>query len=132
MSTPTPYTALCGHPECDPYQRRNSTLDDQGDVVLYHACTGIKYVFRDQVCHGLILRRDWTLTREGENTPAAALTQVADRAWTASWPSGRVFLRHDTGYGLIARTARRLLTPAKCCGKQRDPAGGTPSINMVF
>jgi hypothetical protein len=106
MSTLTPYAALCGHPECNPYQRRNSILDDQGDVVLYRACTGITYVFRDQVCHGLILRRDWTLTREGENTPAAALTQVADRAWIASWPSRRVFLRHDTGYGLIAKAAR--------------------------
>jgi hypothetical protein len=100
-------------------------------VVLYHACSGITYVFRDDVCHGLILGRGWTLTREGENTPAATLTHVADRTWIASWPSGRTFLRHDTGYGLIAKAARRLLKPAKCCGNELNPAGSAPPKNMV-
>ncbi|GAA3348890.1 hypothetical protein GCM10020358_69060 [Amorphoplanes nipponensis] len=119
MSTLTRNTALCGHPECDPFQRRNSILDDEGDVVLYNDCTGVKYMFRDTVCHGLILGRGWTLIREGESEPAATLKHVADRAWTASWPSGRVFLRHDTGYGLIAKVARRLLKPAKCCHEDR-------------
>jgi hypothetical protein len=107
--------ALCGHPGCDPYQRRNSVLDDEGDVVVYNACDGVKYVLRDDVCHGLILGSGWTLTREGETEPAATITNIGDREWAASWPGGRVFLRHDTSYGLVAKVARRLLNPKACC-----------------
>jgi hypothetical protein len=108
-------TALCGHPGCDPYQRRNSILDDEGDVVIYNACDGVRWVFRDDVCHGLILRSRWRLFREGETEPAAVIANVGDRQWAASWPNDRVFLRHDTSYGLVAKVARRLLHPARCC-----------------
>jgi hypothetical protein len=110
-------TALCGHDTCDPYQHRNSVLDDQGDVVLYNACDGVRWVFRDNVCHGLTLHADplvWTLTREGETELAATIT-LHGVDWAASWPTGRVFIRHDTGFGLVAKVARRLLTPAACC-----------------
>lgn len=118
MSELTRNTALCGHPTCDPYQRRNSILDDEGDVVLCNACDGIRWVFRDDVCHGLWLftgHHVWMLTREGETEPAATITLLGDRSWAASWPTGRVFIRHDTGFGLVARVARRLLVPAACC-----------------
>lgn len=115
MSTLDLTTALCGHPHCDPHQRRNSILDDEGDVVLYHACTGVRWIFRDDVCHGLILGPGWTLTREGETEPAATIRNEGDWSWVASWPNGRVFLRHDTSYGLVAKVARRLLHPKACC-----------------
>ena len=114
--TATPQTALCGHPGCDPYRRRNSVLDEQGDVVIYHACDGTRWVFRDDVCHGLILGSGWTLTREGETETAAQIRCVGDRQWVAMWlPSENVAARHDTSYGLIAKMARRLLMPAACC-----------------
>ena len=111
----TPKTALCGHDHCDPYARRNSVLDDIGDVVIYNACDGVRWVFRANVCHGLILTRNHTLVRENETEPAAVITSVGDRQWTAAWPSGRCFLRHDTYYGLVAKVGRRLLNPATCC-----------------
>jgi hypothetical protein len=107
--------ALCGHPGCSPHQRRNSILDDEGDVVIYNACDGVKYVFRDDVCHGLILGSGWTLTREGETEVAATITNIGDRSWVATWPGGRVFARWDTGAGLLAKVARRLLNPKECC-----------------
>jgi hypothetical protein len=110
-----PQAALCGHAHCDPYRRRNSVLDEQGDVVIYNACTGVRHVFRDNVCHDLILGPGWTLTCDGETDPAATLACDGDRSWKAMWPSGRVFLRHDTAYGLVAKVARRLLNPASCC-----------------
>lgn len=113
----TAQTALCGHPGCDPYRRRNSILDEEGDVVLYNACDGVRWVLRDDVCHGLILyagSQVWTLTRERETEPAATIT-LHGVDWSATWPSGRVFLRHDTGFGLVAKVARRLLQPAACC-----------------
>jgi hypothetical protein len=73
-------------------------------------------VFRDDVCHGLILRSGWRLFREGEIEPAVQIRSVGDRAWAAVWlPSENVAARHDTSYGLVARMARRLLVPAACC-----------------
>lgn len=109
-------TALCGHPTCDPYRRRNSVLDEQGDVVIYHACNGVRWIFRDDVCHGLVLGAGWTLTREAETDPVVTIHNIGDRSWVAHWqPSGRVFARHDTGYGLVAKAARTLLQAAACC-----------------
>lgn len=98
----------------------NSILDEQGDVVLYNAPYGTRWVFRDDVCHGLILGQmglATTLTREGETEAAVLIANVGDRAWTATMlpVAGRALAHHDTRYGLIAKVARRLLMPAACC-----------------
>ncbi len=116
--TVTRQTALCGHCDCDPYAQRGSVLDAEGDVVLYNACDGLTWIFRDDVCHGLTVTasdRTIALTREGE-TLAAVEIEVEGRNYVARWlPSERVALRWDTRYGLIAKVARRLLKPAACC-----------------
>jgi hypothetical protein len=108
-------TALCGHPQCDPYQPRNSVLDEAGDVVIYHACHGTKHVFRDNAERGLILHgtdHGWTLTRDGETEPVVEGGEDGYGRYAARWlPSGRVLVRTDTQYGLIAKAARRLLRP---------------------
>lgn len=109
----TAKTALCGHPHCDPYQRRNSILDDIGDVVVYRACDGTRHVFRDDVCHGLILHSR-RLDRE-DGTTAVTVESDGDRSWLARAEGGRVLVRHDTYYGLVAKSARRFLKPAACC-----------------
>ncbi|BAL87199.1 hypothetical protein AMIS_19790 [Actinoplanes missouriensis 431] len=108
----TSKTALCGHAHCDPYRRRNSVLDETGDVVVYHACDDTRWIFRDDVCHGLILRSR-RLDRE-DGTTVVTLESDGDRSWLARTPN-RVLVRHDTYYGLIAKAARRLLMPAACC-----------------
>lgn len=116
-------TALCGHDTCDPYQRRNSILDEPGDVVLYHACDGTRHVFRDGHDDGLLLANagtGWTLTRERHVETEGRWTLVPDSEpvctghpdghdWIARSRSGRVVVRADTLYGAIARAARYYL-----------------------
>lgn len=106
-------TALCGHPTCDPWQQRSSVLDEAGDVVIYNACDGVQYVFRDDVHRGLILNwtpAGWTLTREGETEPVCEGGEDGYRSYAArALPSGRVIARRDTQYGLIAKAARHYL-----------------------
>lgn len=93
----------------------NSILDEQGDVVLYNAPDGTNWVFRDDVCHGLRLRGD-SLWKEGRQDQPAAEIKAEGRDWVARWYSSKaVAFRHDTRYGLIAKVARKLLVPAKCC-----------------
>lgn len=106
----TAKSALCGHPDCDPYRSRNSVLDERGDVVIYHACDGTRHVFRNNVHHGLVLRSR-RLDRE-DGTTAAVLEHDGDRRWLARSPGGRVLVRHDTYYGLIAKAARIFLKPS--------------------
>ncbi|MGI5247540.1 hypothetical protein [Dactylosporangium sp. CA-139066] len=116
-----PTTALCGHDTCDPYVRRNSVLDEPGDVVLYHACDGVRHVFRDGHDDGLILTATaggWALTRERhvEVEPGRwALIPDAEPVctgrpdgdhWIAVHHTGRTIARTDTLYGCVARAAR--------------------------
>lgn len=118
------HTALCGHDTCDPYQRRNSILDAAGDVVLYHACDGVRHVFRDGHDDGLILTSTdgagWALTRERHVETDGRWTLVRDDApvctgqpdghdWIAQSRTGRTIVRADTLYGAIARAARYYL-----------------------
>ncbi|MFI5895694.1 hypothetical protein ACIA5D_36925 [Actinoplanes sp. NPDC051513] len=94
-------------------------LDDKGDVVLFVDGEGTRWVFRDDVCHGLILSgvsNYMTLSRPGQQFVAAATIKIEGGAYVALWqPSGAVAARHDTAYGLVAKMARRLLVPAACC-----------------
>ena len=120
------HTALCGHDTCDPYQRRNSTLDERGDVVLYNACDGVQHIFRDGHDDGLILtsiNSGWALTRARDVETAGQWKTVADDTpvctgrrdgndWIAQSRSGRVIVRADTLYGAIARAARYYLRTA--------------------
>ncbi|GGM52433.1 hypothetical protein GCM10007977_062490 [Dactylosporangium sucinum] len=117
-------TALCGHDTCDPYRRRNSILDEPGDVVLYNACDGVRHVFRDGHDDGLILASTgdgWTLTRERHvEVEPGRWAMVADPEpvctghhvgrgrdeWIAVHHTGRTIVRTDTLYGAIARAAR--------------------------
>lgn len=114
----TAKSAVCGHPGCDPYERRISVLDDLGDVVIYSACDGTRWVFRDDVCHGLTLISVGgftTLSRQDENWAAVHIRPEGD-LYVARWqPLGTVAARWDTRYGLIAKMARRMLKPAACC-----------------
>ncbi len=92
----------------------NSVLGEAGDVVLYNAADGTKWVFRDNVCHGLILRTA-SLWKQGENYPAVRI-HAEGRDWVARWEQSKaVAFRHDTRYGLIAKVARKLLVPSACC-----------------
>jgi hypothetical protein len=91
----------------------NSVLDEAGDVVLYNAADGTKWVFRDDVCHGLVLRGS-ALFKQDQTAPAAEI-KAEGRDWVARWcQSGAVCFRHDT-YGLIAKVARKLLVESACC-----------------
>lgn len=119
--TAQPTTALCGHDTCDPYQRRNSILDETGDVVLYHACDGVQHLFRDGHADGLIVTNTatgWTLTRERHvEVEAGRWVLVADpepvctgrpdgNDCIAVHRTGRTIARADTVYGCMARAAR--------------------------
>ena len=97
----------------------NSVLDEHGDVVLYNAADGSRWVFRDNVCHGLTLRGS-ALFKQGGNSPAAEIkAEGAD--WVARWTNaGTVAFRHDTFYGLVAKVARKLLVPSACCALGED------------
>lgn len=118
-----PGSALCGHDTCDPYVRRNSILDEPGDVVLYYACDGVRHVFRDGHDGGLILTSTgggWALTLErhvevdgqwaliAEDQPACT-GRIDGDGWAAHSASGRCIVRADTLYGAIARAARHYL-----------------------
>jgi hypothetical protein len=120
-------TALCGHPGCDPYVRRNSVLDEPGDVVLYHACDGVRHIFRDGHDDGLILTATgggWTLTRERHVEVDGQWALIPDPEhvctgrpdgrddWIAVHHTGRTIARADTVYGCIARAARFYLRTA--------------------
>lgn len=100
----------------------NSILDKQGDVVLYIDGAGTRWIFREDVCHGLTLNgvdNYATLYRQGENW-AAVNIRAEGRLYVAYWqPSNVVAVRHDTFYGLVAKAARRLLKPAACCKGER-------------
>lgn len=121
-----PGTALCGHDTCDPWQRRNSILDEPGDVVLYHACDGVRHVFRDGHDDGLILSSTaggWSLTRERHVEAGGRWTLIPDDApvcagrpdghdWIAVHHTGRTIACADTLYGCIGRAARLYLRTA--------------------
>lgn len=95
-----------------------SILDEQGDVHLFTAGDGTRWIFREDVCHGLELNgvdNYSHLYRQGENFPAVRIASEGS-GWVARWqPSNAVAARWDTRYGLIAKMARRLLKPAACC-----------------
>ena len=126
----TPITALCGHERCDPWQRRNSVLDEVGDVVLYLACDGSQHLFRDGNANGLLVHwagnGHWTLTRETHTSTGEGDGEVWSLVPDAEpvcaggpdgrggyaarrLPTGRVILRHDTQFGLLAKVARYYL-----------------------
>ena len=46
----------------------NSILDERGDVVLYNAADDTRWIFRDDVCHGLEMRGS-ALFKEGQSFP---------------------------------------------------------------
>ena len=131
----TATTALCGHAECDPYRRRNSAVDEGGDVVVYRSCGGHRYLFRDNVDDGLIIRTGttagtWSLTRVRDIEVEPGLWDTVldgrpvctgayeprrgrDSAYVARrGPTSRVFLTHDTQYGLFGKLARWFLIPS--------------------
>lgn len=122
----TPTTALCGHPTCDPYVRRNSVVDEPVVVVLYLACDGNRHLFRDNNPDGLLLKSTttgWTVTRERrteveggwtmvvEDEPVCTATHEGD-SWVARHPSGWTLARTDGQYGLMGRVARHYLRTA--------------------
>jgi len=94
---------------------RNSVLDEQGDVVLFQDCDGIRHVFRDRVHDGLILHGDsnsrWTLTDDTGKPvcEGGAVHGSRDRYTAVDAVTGETVARHDTQYGLIAKAARRYL-----------------------
>ncbi|GAA0493966.1 hypothetical protein Ade02nite_20880 [Paractinoplanes deccanensis] len=100
----------------------NSVLDEQGDVGLYNAPDGERWIFRDNVCHGLRMGGAGgitTLYKEGQGVPAVRI-RAEGRDWVARWEQSKaVAFRHDTRYGLIAKVARRLLQPAACCRREQ-------------
>lgn len=118
--TAQPTTALCGHDTCDPYQRRNSILDETGDVVLYGACDGTRHLFRDGHDDGLIVTNTaggWTLARERHVETDGQWALIPDpepvctgrpdgQDWIAVHHTGRTVARADTLYGTLARAVR--------------------------